>query len=95
VIDQFFKLERAGEEIQRLNIEIPHVVTYIRDEDIFLRLKEAEVRGVSPGLARQVGKHRMERARFNAQHMRRFRKLALLPGFTGTIKPGISIESDR
>lgn len=51
MIDQFFKLEHAREEIKRLNIEIPRVVTYIRDEDMLLQLKEAEVRGVSPGLA--------------------------------------------
>jgi hypothetical protein len=89
VIDQFFKLEHARKEIQHLNIEIPRVVTYIQDEDIVLRLKEDEVRQVNPGLARQVGKHRMERARFNDWHMERFRKLSLLPGFTGSIKPGI------
>jgi len=95
VIDQFFKLERACEEIQHLNIEIPHVVTYIQDEDMFLQSKEAEIRQVSPGLAQQVGKHRMERAHFNDQHMCRFWKLALLPGFTGTIKPSVSIELGR
>ena len=33
-IDQAFKLERAQEEVTRLNIEIPHLATYIRDEDI-------------------------------------------------------------
>jgi hypothetical protein len=93
VIDQFFKLERAREEIQRLNIEILRIVTYIQDEDIYLWLKEDEIRKVNPGLARQVGKHRMERARFNNQHMCRFRKLSLLPGFTGSIKPGVSVDS--
>lgn len=29
MIDKFFKLERAREEIQRLNIEIWRVITYI------------------------------------------------------------------
>jgi len=85
VIDQFFKLEHAHKEIQHLNIEIPHVVTYIWDEDMFLQLKEAEIRQVSPGLVQQVGKHQMERVCFNDQHMHWFWKLALLPGFTGTI----------
>ena len=68
------------------------MVTYIRDEDKFLRSKEAEVILVNPGLARQVKIHRMERGRFNAQHMERFRKLAFLPGFSGSIIPGTSIE---
>jgi hypothetical protein len=62
---------------------------------MFLWLKEAEIRQVSPGLVQQVRKHQMERACFNDQHMCWFQKLALLPGFTGTIKPGVSIESDR
>jgi hypothetical protein len=33
------KLERAEEEIARLNIEVPRFATYIRDEDIYLRAK--------------------------------------------------------
>ena len=72
VIDQFFKIEHTHEEIQHLNIEIPCVITYIQDEDMFLQLKEDEIRKVNPGLAQQVGKYRMERAHFNDQHMCQF-----------------------
>jgi hypothetical protein len=93
MIDQHFKLERAQEEIQRLNIEIPRVITYIRDEDIFLRAKESEVREHSPGLACQIEKYRQERGRYNERHLSRFRKLASLPGFTGSIKPGVSVDA--
>jgi hypothetical protein len=92
VIDHYFKLERAREEIQRLNVEIRRVVTYIRDEDNFFCLKEADIMLVNPGLARQVKIHRMERGRFNARHMEHFRKLASLPGFSGSIIPGTSTE---
>jgi hypothetical protein len=92
LIDKYFKLERAREEIQRLNIEIPRVITYIRDEDAFLQLKELELKETNPVMAHHVQKHRWERARFNEQHMRRFRKLASLPGFTGSIQPGVSME---
>jgi hypothetical protein len=95
VIDHHFKLERAREEIQRLNVEIRRVVTYMRDEDKFLRSKEDDIMLVNPGLARQVKIYRMERGRFNAQHMERFRKLASLPGFTGSIIPGTSTELCR
>ena len=65
VIDHYFKLEHACEEIQRLNVEIARVVTYIQDEDKFLRSKEADIMLVSPGLARQVKICRMEWGRFN------------------------------
>ena len=62
VIDHYFKLEHAREEIQHLNVEIARVVTYIQDEDKFLHLKEADIMLVSPGLARQVKIRRMEQA---------------------------------
>ncbi|KAF8229070.1 hypothetical protein L208DRAFT_1288307, partial [Tricholoma matsutake] len=88
VIDHHFKLEHARKEIQHLNIEIHCVVTYIWDEDLFLCLKEGEVREANPGLACQVKLYRMEWGHFNEQHMQRFRKLASLPGFTGSIRPG-------
>ena len=92
LIDKYFKLERAQEEIQRLNIEIQHVITYIRDEDTFLQLKESELKETDPVMAHHIQKHRWEKARFNEQHLCRFRKLASLPGFTGSIQPGVSTE---
>ena len=61
VIDQHFKLERAREEIQRLNVEIHRVVTYIQEKDAFFCLREAEVRQVNPGLVRQVKIHQREK----------------------------------
>lgn len=69
MIDKFFKLERAREEIHRLNIEIPRVITYIRDEETFLQRKELELKETNPVMAHQVHRHRWERARFNERHM--------------------------
>jgi len=84
-IDQAFKLERAEEELARLNIEIPRLATYIRDEDICLRAKEIELSHSHPALARQVGIHRMERARFNIHHFNVLGKIYSLPGYTGPV----------
>ncbi|KAJ7854670.1 hypothetical protein B0H14DRAFT_3449419 [Mycena olivaceomarginata] len=42
-MDRYFKILRAREEIRRLNVEIPRVVTWIRDENRVLRTKEAEL----------------------------------------------------
>jgi hypothetical protein len=64
VIDHYFKLKHACEEIQHLNVEICHIVTYIWDEDEFLHLKEAEIM-LNSGLACQVKIHRMEQGCFN------------------------------
>ncbi|KAF8054767.1 hypothetical protein FPV67DRAFT_1681827 [Lyophyllum atratum] len=92
-MDRYFKTERAREEIQRLDVEIPRVITYIRDEALYLRRREEEVARTNPGLAHQIAIYRMERGRYDEAHMRRFRKLAQLSGFTGSISPGVSIHA--
>ncbi|KAJ7819633.1 hypothetical protein B0H14DRAFT_3473004 [Mycena olivaceomarginata] len=51
LMDTHFKILRAKEEIQRLNIEIRRLVTYIRDERDFLVAKEEEIRETDPDLA--------------------------------------------
>ncbi|KAJ7251888.1 hypothetical protein C8J57DRAFT_1437455 [Mycena rebaudengoi] len=91
IMDAHFKIERAREEILRLNIEIRRVVTKIRDERVFLLEKEAEVRQTDPGLAFMIRLHRRERGRFDEVHMKRFRKLAdqAKDHFTGTLVPGV------
>jgi hypothetical protein len=91
-MDQYFKIERAREEITRLNIEILRVVTHIRDETRFLLSHEAKVRKTDTGLAHQISLYRNERSRCNEQHMHRFRKLAKRRGFTGSILPGIAVD---
>ncbi|KAJ7134936.1 hypothetical protein C8R43DRAFT_894728 [Mycena crocata] len=101
-MDRFFKFLRAKEEIKRLNVEIPRVITWIRDENRFLRRKEAELReeeGKSQDeiesdveMAVQVRLYRERRGRFDDGHMRRFWALAKVPGFTGSVVPGISVE---
>jgi hypothetical protein len=99
---RYFKTVRAREEIQRLNIEIRRVVTWIRDEGQYLREREAALRNTS-GKSREqaeadllllvhVAEYRRQRQRFDATHMRRFRKLAVKEGFTGSIEPGSSLE---
>jgi hypothetical protein len=92
VSDSFFKMERAKEEITRLNVEIQRVITYMRDEERFLRRKEIEIKCDDPSLAHQIHLIRMERGRFTDIHMARFIKLARNTGFNGSIIPGISID---
>ncbi|KAJ7853198.1 hypothetical protein B0H13DRAFT_1643142 [Mycena leptocephala] len=57
LMDTHFKIERAKEEIHRLNIEIRRLVTYIQDERVFLLAKEAEVRETNPQLGFFIGKY--------------------------------------
>jgi hypothetical protein len=93
MMDTYFKIQRAKEEIDRLNIEIRRLVTYIRDERVFLLAKEAEVRETDPHLAFFIGKYRMQRGHFDEDHMKRLRTLArkLGPRFSGTLLPGVHL----
>ncbi|KAJ7693493.1 hypothetical protein B0H14DRAFT_3100746 [Mycena olivaceomarginata] len=101
-MDSYFTLCRAREEIQRLNIEIRQVVTWIWDENRFLLDQEESLRseeGKSPEdaemdrlLAVQVKLYWERRGRFDRTHMQRFQKLTHLNGFTGTIRSGTAVE---
>jgi len=101
-MDSYFKILRAREEIRRLNIEIRRVITWIPDENRILRVKESELMEVEgkmdeevegdQQMAVQVRLYRERRGRFNDTHMRRFWALRRLPGFTGTLTPGVSLE---
>ncbi|KAI0052976.1 hypothetical protein FA95DRAFT_1601333 [Auriscalpium vulgare] len=91
-LDQHFTILRAAEEIVRLNVEIPRVVTYIRDEGAYLRQRVIDVRSEDPHLAHQIALFAQERGRFNEHHTRMFTTLAHTDGFTGSISPGTSVE---
>ncbi|KAJ7071763.1 hypothetical protein B0H15DRAFT_793326 [Mycena belliarum] len=101
-MDRYFRILRAREEIKRLNVEIPRVVTWIADENRVLRKAERALRqteGKSDkeietdiGMAVQLELYRERRGRFDDSHMRRFWALAKAPGFTGSVKPGVSVE---
>ncbi|KAJ7022152.1 hypothetical protein C8F04DRAFT_1272872 [Mycena alexandri] len=95
LLDKYFKIERAKEEIQRCNIEIRRLVTYIRDERKYLSGVEDRLRETDPGLSWCVRSYRMERERYNTMHIERFSRLAAKAGsrFTGTLLPGVRIEN--
>ncbi|KAI6032301.1 hypothetical protein BKA83DRAFT_4558705 [Pisolithus microcarpus] len=90
-MDTYFKMRRAEEEIVRLNIEIRRVVTYMRDEDRFLRTCEEKIGNIYPALAHQVSRRRKLHSQFNGSHLKRLHDIAMLPGFSGILHPGESI----
>ncbi|KAI6143575.1 hypothetical protein BKA82DRAFT_4331131 [Pisolithus tinctorius] len=89
-INMYFKLCRAEEEVVRLNVEIRRVVTYLIDEDRYLRACEALYQDTNPALAYQISRYRAIRSRFTPLHLRTLEKISHLPGFRGTLTPGIS-----
>lgn len=91
-MDNYFKLLRAHEEIERLNVEIPRLATYLQDENKYLQACEEQVRIFDDPLAHQISLHRRERSRFTKHHVHRLYELSTLRGFTGSIIPGESVN---
>ncbi|KAG1836183.1 hypothetical protein DFJ58DRAFT_735173 [Suillus subalutaceus] len=89
-MDLYFKMCRAREEICRLNIEVCRLVTYIRDEDKYLRVCEDRLTVANPALAHQITIHRNIHGRFNSRHIKRLDDISKLPGFNGTLVHGLS-----
>jgi DNA-directed RNA polymerase specialized sigma24 family protein len=94
-MDLYFKVQRAREEIDRLNIEVRRVATYIRDEAHYLHNAEKNARSSDPRIAHQIWLYRMVRGRFTSHHKRRLRDIAGLAGFSGSIVPGTSIQDGK
>ncbi|KAI5990768.1 hypothetical protein EDD15DRAFT_2369543 [Pisolithus albus] len=89
-LDTYFKVCRAEEEIKRLNIEIRRVITYMHDEEHFLRTCEEKISNVHPALGHQVSQRRKLHSQFNGSHLKHLHDIAMLPGFSGTLIPGVS-----
>ncbi|KAJ7719756.1 hypothetical protein B0H14DRAFT_3098579 [Mycena olivaceomarginata] len=95
-MDQHYKLLRADEEISRLNVEIPRLITYMVDEERFLVYHEGRLQAEGKqALAHQVKVQRVDRARFNSVHMERLTKLSKEEGFTASLSPGVGISKER
>jgi hypothetical protein len=92
-MDTHFKLLRAREELDRLNIEIRRVATHLRDEDHYLRTCEEAAHHTDPALAHQILIHRMLRGRFKTHHEYCLGRIAKMKGFAGTIVPGESLDT--
>jgi hypothetical protein len=94
-MDLYYKILRAQEEIDRLDIEVCCVATYLRDKDCYLRYMEDKVRTSNPRIAHWIRLHRLLRRRFHSHHKRRLREIIRLPGFSGDIWPGISERTGK
>ena len=81
-MDGYFKVLRAAEEMERLNVEIPRLTTFMRDEEAYVVAKETELAATDPVLAHQVKIYRMQRGRFIGHHTAILNQLAALPGFS-------------
>ncbi|PBK96125.1 hypothetical protein ARMGADRAFT_1142864 [Armillaria gallica] len=83
------QIKRAEEEIDRLNIEIPCLLTYMADEDRYLQDQNLCLQASNPALAHQISRYHLERVHFYDQHHKCFAHLSKQPAGTvvGT-RPG-------
>ncbi|KAJ7648125.1 hypothetical protein FB45DRAFT_734236 [Roridomyces roridus] len=104
VMNRWFRLERAWEEIKRLDIEIRRFVTWMRDESVFLHKREKELRRTEGKteeqveddyvLAVHVAEYRGRRGRFEQSHMIRLHALKRKWGTrcTASLTPGVPLQ---
>ncbi|KAJ7619742.1 hypothetical protein FB45DRAFT_1033581 [Roridomyces roridus] len=105
VMNRWFRLERAREEIKRLDVEIRRFVTWMRDESVFLHKRERELRWTEGKTEQQVeddhalavhlAEYRERRGRFEQSHMMRLHTLKRRWGTrcTASLTPGVPLQS--
>ena len=79
----YFKLCRAKEELDRLNIEIRRLRTFIQHENTDLDIVITKLTTTAPLVAQELKHQRILRSSVNAEHIRRLNLIEQLPGFTG------------
>lgn len=91
----YFGIKRAKEEIQRLNIEITRLITFMIDDHVdYWRAISANI-FTNPHLAREMSEQWKYRTAINRSIVERFVKTSRLPSFSGTLFPGVRLDRDR
>lgn len=93
-MDTYFKMCCAQEEIEHLNIEIPHVATFLWDEELYLHTCEDQVSTFDAPLALQIYICQMEHEHFTQLHNHCLTKFLKLKGFSGSILPGVAMDQE-
>ncbi|KAJ3791685.1 hypothetical protein GGU11DRAFT_826770 [Lentinula aff. detonsa] len=98
-MSEFFKLIRAGEELDQLHIEIKRLLTSMKEEEEYIPAVARKVQAYNPPLAYQIQLYSNERGRFNVVHRMRLNSIRKLKGFNPIdshfFQPGIGIQRQR
>lgn len=87
---KYLQLQRAQEEIVRLNIEIRRLRTVIHDEGLQIQEVIDELRESTPSLAEELSRRHQLRCMVNAIHIGRLDRIESLPGFSGQRGVGVA-----
>jgi hypothetical protein len=88
----YFGIKRAKEEIHRLNVEIRRLTTYMINEYIHWSSVVADTRDIDPVLSSYLSRQADFNVRVFQDVMYYLLKTSKLPGFSGTLDPGTSID---
>ena len=85
----WMKIERAKEEIKRLNVEARRLKTYIQDSSITQRHTIQHLRQTDPALAAELQEYYDAQSSIGALLSQQLHKMECLSGFTGWRTPGM------
>jgi len=85
----WMKIERAKEEISRLNVEARRLKTYIHDSSAARELTIQHLQQTDPTLAVELQQRHDTQSHINALLLQQLRKLESLPGFSGCRTLGV------
>lgn len=88
------KIQRAKEEIDRLNVEICRVRTYIRDKEAFLSGHYERLRSSNPVLARTLLTCLELTIQANQRISQDLDSISALKGFTGQTNCGVHVKAE-
>ncbi|KAG1719409.1 hypothetical protein EDD22DRAFT_791676, partial [Suillus occidentalis] len=94
VAGKYFKIIRAREEIERLNIEISRLQRWVEDEDAHLLTTATSLEANQPALAHEIHHLYDKRVRMNNVHRARLQAIYALPGFCGVCVLETSNDAD-
>lgn len=87
----YFKLARAREEINRVNVEARRLRTFIEDEEEDLLWHVERLQATNPALSYQLRKRRTSLVAVNHIHRRRLTALEGLEGYSGIPTRGVRV----
>ncbi|KAG2116141.1 hypothetical protein DEU56DRAFT_748433 [Suillus clintonianus] len=88
---KYFKLQRAREEIQCLDIEVRHLCTAIHDEKIKTNTTKEQLLVANPPLAVELRRRWQARAAINTIHLYQLNQLESQLGFSGRRGVGVQL----
>jgi hypothetical protein len=90
---KYFKIQRAREEIERLNVEIRRLRTAIHDEGLMVNATIDVLLASNQPVGLELQRQWQTRAAINAVHLFRLDQIASQPNFSGTRGIGVRLNS--